>query len=115
MNPVVSGARLFAEHGDLGIGKAGLGQGFKEFVAHHTVADNDDLHDISCNGRRTGLAGSQVLSAVTARRGGRAIDGKFTANLVGERQGVSRRPAPPLAKIVIAGFVSSFTNDPVSP
>ena len=44
MNPVVGGAGLLAQHGHLGIAQAGFGQCFEEFVAHHSVADDDDLH-----------------------------------------------------------------------
>ena len=44
MDTVVGGAGLFAQHGHPGIAQTGFGECFEEFVADHSVADNDDLH-----------------------------------------------------------------------
>jgi hypothetical protein len=45
VHAVVGRTRLFAQHGDVEGGGAGVReQGFEEFVAHHAVADDDEFH-----------------------------------------------------------------------
>ena len=44
MNPVVSGARLFAQHRDFGVLHARFSQAFQEFVADHAMTNDDDFH-----------------------------------------------------------------------
>ena len=51
MNPVVCGARLLAQHGNLGRGGRERVKFFEELVAHHAVADNNDFHDESLHVR----------------------------------------------------------------
>ena len=43
MNAVVRGAGFFAQHRDFHAGDTGLGQALQKLVAHHSVANENNL------------------------------------------------------------------------
>ena len=68
VHPVIGGARLLAQHRDFGILHTGLVEAFQKLVAHHAVADDDDLHAVSVmTDRKNPAVEGSVREAGSAR------------------------------------------------
>ena len=61
VNAVVRGAGFFAQHRDLHAGDTGLGQALQKLVAHHSVANENNLH--ACNPAMARVSGGADCSA----------------------------------------------------